>query len=203
MGICKLTELFLQGVQNVTKTHLCLQDAFASERRKAKMLNFSIAYGKTTVGLARDWKVFLQFNLGLLNVCNRIFGLLIVIFFTLRPRLSRGSTYHLYFQVSLKEAEETVKRWYSDRKEVLNWQELRKKEAREKGHVHTLLGRARKFPSASTYAQRGHIERAAINTPVQVREVFMFQNNYCGFVYMTGIPFLKASFLFMTMMISI
>uniref|UniRef100_A0A161ZR14 DNA-directed DNA polymerase n=1 Tax=Daucus carota subsp. sativus TaxID=79200 RepID=A0A161ZR14_DAUCS len=102
-----------------------LKDAFASERRKAKMLNFSIAYGKTTVGLARDWKV------------------------------------------SLKEAEETVKRWYSDRKEVLNWQELRKKEAREKGHVHTLLGRARKFPSASTYAQRGHIERAAINTPVQ------------------------------------
>lgn len=33
------------------------QDAFASERRKAKMLNFSIAYGKTPVGLARDWKV--------------------------------------------------------------------------------------------------------------------------------------------------
>lgn len=33
------------------------KDAFASERRKAKMLNFSIAYGKTAVGLARDWKV--------------------------------------------------------------------------------------------------------------------------------------------------
>ncbi|GFP93394.1 DNA polymerase i a chloroplastic/mitochondrial [Phtheirospermum japonicum] len=33
-----------------------LKDAFASERRKAKMLNFSITYGKTTVGLARDWK---------------------------------------------------------------------------------------------------------------------------------------------------
>lgn len=33
------------------------QDAFASERRKAKMLNFSIAYGKTPVGLGRDWKV--------------------------------------------------------------------------------------------------------------------------------------------------
>lgn len=80
----------------------------------------------------------------------------------------------MYFQVSLKEAEETVKRWYSDRKEVLNWQELRKKEAREKGHVHTLLGRARKFPSASTYAQRGHIERAAINTPVQVCDATQF-----------------------------
>lgn len=34
-----------------------MQDAFAAERRKAKMLNFSIAYGKTPVGLSRDWKV--------------------------------------------------------------------------------------------------------------------------------------------------
>jgi len=34
-----------------------LQDAFGLERRKAKMLNFSIAYGKTPVGLSRDWKV--------------------------------------------------------------------------------------------------------------------------------------------------
>ncbi|XWS51898.1 hypothetical protein CRYUN_Cryun11dG0021300 [Craigia yunnanensis] len=37
-----------------------LKDAFASERRKAKMLNFSIAYGKTPVGLAKDWKVSLE-----------------------------------------------------------------------------------------------------------------------------------------------
>lgn len=41
---------------------LNLQDAFASERRKAKMLNFSIAYGKTPVGLARDWKVCFALN---------------------------------------------------------------------------------------------------------------------------------------------
>lgn len=34
-----------------------LQDMFASERRKAKMLNFSIAYGKTAMGLSKDWKV--------------------------------------------------------------------------------------------------------------------------------------------------
>ncbi|XP_065025495.1 DNA polymerase I A, chloroplastic/mitochondrial isoform X3 [Musa acuminata AAA Group] len=33
-----------------------LKDDFGSERRKAKMLNFSIAYGKTPVGLSRDWK---------------------------------------------------------------------------------------------------------------------------------------------------
>ncbi|CAH9085894.1 unnamed protein product [Cuscuta europaea] len=104
-----------------------LKDAFASERRKAKMLNFSIAYGKTTVGLARDWKV------------------------------------------SLKEAEETVNRWYSNRKEVLSWQEQRKSEAHEFGCVYTLLGRARWFPSLkkANSSLKSHIERAAINTPVQ------------------------------------
>ncbi|XXG73154.1 hypothetical protein AAC387_Pa07g2120 [Persea americana] len=104
-----------------------LKDAFASERRKAKMLNFSIAYGKTPVGLARDWKV------------------------------------------SVKEAKETVDLWYKERKEVLKWQEERKQEAHEKHCVYTLLGRARRFPSLAnaSNSQRSHIERAAINTPVQ------------------------------------
>jgi len=32
-----------------------LKDMFSSERRKAKTLNFSIAYGKTAHGLAKDW----------------------------------------------------------------------------------------------------------------------------------------------------
>jgi DNA polymerase I len=32
-----------------------VKDKFASERRKAKTLNFSIAYGKTIHGLAKDW----------------------------------------------------------------------------------------------------------------------------------------------------
>ncbi|KAL3639949.1 hypothetical protein CASFOL_014917 [Castilleja foliolosa] len=104
-----------------------LKDAFASERRKAKMLNFSIAYGKTTIGLARDWKV------------------------------------------SREEAQDTVNLWYSDRQEVLSWQEERKKEARNYQRVYTLLGRARHFPSLknASSAHRNHIERAAINTPVQ------------------------------------
>ncbi|KAJ4745777.1 DNA polymerase I [Rhynchospora pubera] len=104
-----------------------LKDAFGSERRKAKMLNFSIAYGKTPMGLARDWKV------------------------------------------SLKEAKETVKLWYRERQEVLRWQQERKRQAQREQCVYTLLGRARRFPSMSqcTAAQRGHIERAAINTPVQ------------------------------------
>ena len=34
-----------------------LKDLFASERRKAKTLNFSIAYGKTAHGLSQDWGV--------------------------------------------------------------------------------------------------------------------------------------------------
>jgi DNA polymerase-1 len=34
-----------------------LKDKFASERRKAKVLNFSIAYGKTAHGLSKDWGV--------------------------------------------------------------------------------------------------------------------------------------------------
>ena len=36
-----------------------MKDQFASERRKAKTLNFSIAYGKTARGLSKDWGVTL------------------------------------------------------------------------------------------------------------------------------------------------
>jgi DNA polymerase-1 len=34
-----------------------VKDTYASERRKAKTLNFSIAYGKTVHGLAQDWGI--------------------------------------------------------------------------------------------------------------------------------------------------
>ncbi|OMP04440.1 hypothetical protein COLO4_09635 [Corchorus olitorius] len=110
-----------------------LKDAFASERRKAKMLNFSIAYGKTPVGLAKDWKV------------------------------------------SVEEAKNTVKLWYKERQEVLEWQKQRKLEAENLGRVKTLLGRTRRFPSYAlcTRAQKGHIERAAINTPGSAADVAM------------------------------
>jgi DNA polymerase-1 len=37
-----------------------LKDMFASERRKAKTLNFSIAYGKTAHGLSQDWGVSIE-----------------------------------------------------------------------------------------------------------------------------------------------
>ncbi|CAM6128411.1 unnamed protein product [Calypogeia fissa] len=104
-----------------------LKDVFGAERRKAKMLNFSIAYGKTAMGLSKDWKV------------------------------------------SIDEAKATVDLWYSDRQEVLSWQQERIREADRTHHVHTLLGRTRHFPDVKSNNRlvRGHIERAAINTPVQ------------------------------------
>ena len=37
-----------------------VKDVYASERRKAKVLNFSIAYGKTPIGLAKDFGVSVQ-----------------------------------------------------------------------------------------------------------------------------------------------
>ena len=42
---------------NGEPTKPLLKDMFASERRKAKTLNFSIAYGKTAHGLSQDWGV--------------------------------------------------------------------------------------------------------------------------------------------------
>lgn len=34
-----------------------MKDVYGAERRKAKTLNFSIAYGKTAHGLSKDWGV--------------------------------------------------------------------------------------------------------------------------------------------------
>jgi DNA polymerase I len=104
-----------------------LKDMFASERRKAKVLNFSIAYGKTAHGLSKDWGT------------------------------------------SLKEAEETVDRWYSDRPEVRDWQKRQRQMAVDQGYVCTLLGRRRNLPEANSRdkARQSHALRAAINTPIQ------------------------------------
>jgi DNA polymerase-1 len=37
-----------------------LKNKYASERRKAKMMNFSIAYGKTAHGFAQDWNCTIE-----------------------------------------------------------------------------------------------------------------------------------------------
>jgi DNA polymerase-1 len=104
-----------------------VKDKFGSERRKAKVLNFSIAYGKTAHGLMKD------------------------------------------FGTDLQEAQETVDRWYADRKEVKEWQERQRDFAKKEGFVTTLLGRRRKLPGIKdgSHMARGHAQRAAINTPIQ------------------------------------
>ena len=70
-------------------------------------------------------------------------------------------------QVSKEEARDTLNLWYRDRQEVLAWQKIQKKLAREKCEVYTLLGRSRHFPNL-TWIDPGKRERAAINAPVQV-----------------------------------
>ena len=44
-----------------------LKDVYGSERRKAKTLNFSIAYGKTVHGLSKDWGVTVDEAKGILD----------------------------------------------------------------------------------------------------------------------------------------
>ncbi len=106
-----------------------VKDVYGSERRKAKVLNFSIAYGKTEHGLSKDWGVDIQ------------------------------------------EARATVDRWYADRKEVQEWQKLRRQDAEIKGYVETILGRRRMLPDAKggNAKAKAHALRAAINTPIQVQ----------------------------------
>ncbi|KAL1510633.1 hypothetical protein AB1Y20_006934 [Prymnesium parvum] len=103
-----------------------LKDRFGSERRRAKTLNFSIAYGKTPHGLSKDWGV------------------------------------------SIDEAKQMLLAWYADRPEVRQWQEETIAKAHAYGHTRTLMGRYRKLNGINGPPQiRGHLERAAINTPIQ------------------------------------
>lgn len=73
--------------------------------------------------------------------------------------------------MSLKEAEETVARWYSDRPEVLEWQAEQKRLAAQRGWVDTLLGRRRNLKPLGIMSRdrftKARAERAAINTPIQ------------------------------------
>lgn len=56
LGDCLLEWDYSQG----SPPKPMLKDMYASERRKAKTLNFSIAYGKTAHGLSKDWGVSTQ-----------------------------------------------------------------------------------------------------------------------------------------------
>ena len=55
-GLCALEA----GEEGKKRDVPLIKDRYASERRRAKVLNFSIAYGKTAHGLSRDWGVSLE-----------------------------------------------------------------------------------------------------------------------------------------------
>ncbi len=104
-----------------------LKDVFGSERRRAKTLNFSIAYGKTVHGLSKDWGV------------------------------------------TVGEARAMLDAWYADRPEVREWQQQTIRRAHETGWTRTLMGRYRQLQGikGGSRAVVAHLERAAINTPIQ------------------------------------
>ena len=114
-----------------------LKDKYAMERRRAKTLNFSIAYGKTARGLAIDW------------------------------------------ETSVKEAQETLERWYADRPEVRQWQEDTVRRARLTGYTKTLMGRYRVLPGIQRGRRAAHMARAAINTPLQVSALDVAEARFC------------------------
>lgn len=103
-----------------------LKDKFSGLRKKAKTMNFSIAYGKSAIGFSKDWNC------------------------------------------SVQEAEETVKKWYSNRKEAEFWQNLVKNQAVDKAYTQTLIGRYRNLRKIISEGKTfNHALRASINTPIQ------------------------------------
>jgi DNA polymerase I len=53
LAVDKMDPNYKEGV-------VLVKNKYASERRKAKILNFSLAYGKTEYGLSKDFEVSLQ-----------------------------------------------------------------------------------------------------------------------------------------------
>lgn len=151
------------------------------------MLNFSIAYGKTAVGLSQDWNVWASICTGFcMHLSSSLFSFSCWVSSCFCTQHDVTQEYYsvnvllqsvqfqscslLFWQVEVREARDTLKLWYRDRKEVSAWQKKQKAFALEKCEVYTLLGRSRQFPNM-THAgpgQKGHVERAAINAPVQV-----------------------------------
>ena len=74
--------------------------------------------------------------------------------------------------MSVREAHEFINRYFRGFPAVYQWIERTKREARQTGHVTTLMGRRRYFPdllasSGVSADRRARAERLAINTPVQ------------------------------------
>ncbi|KAJ9521967.1 hypothetical protein QJQ45_024847, partial [Haematococcus lacustris] len=141
----KNKEVFLEkGDEGAPPDAVLLKDKFASERRKAKILNFSIAYGKTAHGLAKDFGTSLQEAEA---TVAKWYG-------------DRAEV--LKWQKATKEkAKELGKDKYTLESQRRSWH--------RRAEVFTLLGRSRPLPDITTrdFRKAGHAERAAINTPIQ------------------------------------
>ncbi|GFH06002.1 POLAc domain-containing protein [Haematococcus lacustris] len=141
----KNKEVFLEkGDEGAPPDAVLLKDKFASERRKAKILNFSIAYGKTAHGLAKDFGTSLQEAEA---TVAKWYG-------------DRAEV--LKWQKTTKEkAKELGKDKYTLESQRRSWH--------RRAEVFTLLGRSRPLPDITTrdFRKAGHAERAAINTPIQ------------------------------------
>lgn len=157
-----------------------VKDLFAAERRKAKTLNFSIAYGKTAHGLARDW------GTGLREAEETVHA-----WYDSRPEVrarpaaarargeERGATRRVCVRARASTHAHTLThvhmrirthvRTPHARAQVRDWQARVRAEALRYGEVCTLLGRRRRLPdiASRSASARGHAERAAINTPIQ------------------------------------
>lgn len=68
----------------------------------------------------------------------------------------------------MEEAEDTLRKWYSARKEVEEWQNKVKQSAVQKAFTQTLIGRYRNLKKIISDSRLyNHALRAAINTPIQ------------------------------------
>lgn len=106
--------IFRDSVANGPPPAPLLKDVFRTERNRAKVLNFSIAYGKTQHGLAADWG---------LSVKEGNYSLPPVLGW-----LVQFSLLQLKSNVMFKffAAKGILEKWYQDRPEVREWQEKMK-----------------------------------------------------------------------------
>ena len=122
-----------------------VKDKFAAERKKSKGMNFSIAYGKSAHGFAKDWNCSMQEAQEALNA-----------WYSDRPEVR-------YDLLKMTNSFSKVKAWQDKVKSI----------ALEKGWAQTLIGRYRnltKMLKTKSRTMVSHALRASINTPIQVTE---------------------------------